>query len=101
MILRHEVNGAAHFDLMLEVEGEDRLLTWQLARWPLAVGESCPAPELPPHRRHYLDFEGEISGGRGQVTRVAAGTWAADGDAIVLHDGIALHRSDTIVTRLR
>lgn len=85
--MRHEVNGAAHFDLMLEVEGADRLQTWQLERWPLAVGETCAVRELAPHRRHYLDFEGELSGGRGCVARVAAGHWRAEPDLLVL-DGL-------------
>lgn len=98
--MRHEVNGAAHFDLMLEVEGNDRLLTYQLARWPLAVGESCAAPELPPHRRRYLDFEGEISGGRGHVSRVQSGTWQADGALLVLQGGIKLRWNSGTIERV-
>lgn len=96
--MRHEVNGAAHFDLMLEVAGQDRLRTLQMARWPLAVGETCAAPELPPHRRDYLEYQGEVSGGRGRVQRVAAGHWTGDDSDIALDGAIVLRwNSGTIV----
>lgn len=62
-----------HFDLMLEENG--KLLTWALAIWPLKVEESTKALSLPPHRLAYLDYEGEISGGRGHVYRVASGSY--------------------------
>lgn len=32
------------------------------------------ATRLPPHREAYLDYEGDVSGGRGRVLRIAAGT---------------------------
>lgn len=76
MILEHSVNGGVHFDLMLEVAGQELLRTFQFARWPLAVGEACACVQLADHRRAYLDYEGEISGGRGSVRRVSAGTWS-------------------------
>lgn len=90
VILRHSVNGGEHFDLMLEVPGQEKLRTWQLAKWPLDPGESCKAREIEPHRRAFLDYEGEISGGRGHVQRVMAGTWRDDGGAIALNDGTRL-----------
>ena len=100
VILAHTVNGATHCDLMLEVAGQEKLRTYQLSRWPLAVGESCDCERLDDHRRVYLDYEGEISGGRGFVERVAAGTWTGD---IVLHpeDGetVPLAIADASVTR--
>ncbi|MCG3183600.1 MAG: hypothetical protein ICCCNLDF_01705 [Planctomycetes bacterium] len=76
VILEHSVNGGVHFDLMLEVAGQELLRTFQLARWPLAVGEACACVQLADHRRVYLEYEGEISGGRGTVRRVAAGSWS-------------------------
>lgn len=85
VILEHTVNGAVHFDLMLEVEGQDRLRTLQLARWPLLPGEEVALTELPPHRRHYLTYQGEVSGNRGTVRRVETGTWAQAGAIIVLN----------------
>lgn len=78
MILEHSVNGSVHFDLMLEVAGQELLRTFQLARWPLAVGEACVCAQLADHRRAYLDYEGEVSGGRGSVQRVAAGSWSGE-----------------------
>ena len=99
VILRHEVNGAAHFDLMLEIAGQSPLRTLQLARWPLAMGESCAATELPPHRREYLDYEGEVSGGRGQVTRVGRGVWKGQGNNIELDDGTMLNLDKGVILR--
>ncbi|MCC7508702.1 MAG: hypothetical protein IT464_04970 [Planctomycetes bacterium] len=94
VILEHTVNGAVHFDLMLEIAGQDLLRTLQLARWPLAAGESASCSELAPHRRAYLTYEGEVSGGRGSVKRVETGTWSsADGQMV-------LQASDGRVTRL-
>jgi hypothetical protein len=78
VILAHTVNSATHYDLMLEVEGLELLRTYQLAQWPLAVGESCACTQIGDHRRAYLEYEGEISGGRGVVRRVASGNWFGD-----------------------
>jgi hypothetical protein len=84
VILEHTVNGEAHFDLLLEQAGVERLRTLQLARWPLAPGQSCVARELPPHRHLYLTFEGPLSGGRGDVRRIEQGRWRDDGAHILL-----------------
>jgi hypothetical protein len=98
VILAHTVNGLTHFDLMLDV-GEV-LLTYQLVRWPLAAGESCAAPRIGDHRRAYLEYEGEVSGGRGSVKRVQAGTWhEADGD-IALSTGERLRVEGGEIFRL-
>lgn len=59
-----------HFDLMLEHAG--LLRTWALEKLP-AAGESVVAERLPDHRLAYLDFEGDVAGNRGQVSRVDAG----------------------------
>lgn len=91
VILEHTVNGAAHFDLMLEVEGQEKLRTYQLAKWPLEVSASCAVERLDDHRRLYLEFEGEIAGGRGVVRRVLSGTWSGE---------ITLHSADGTVFQL-
>jgi hypothetical protein len=65
VILAHAVNGLTHFDLMLEVAGQEKLRTYQLARWPLVVGEACVAPQIGDHRRVYLTYEGS------EIRRVA------------------------------
>ena len=74
VLLRHETPPgyvrATHLDLMLE--WGPSLRTWALAELPSA--DKCVvAEELSPHRREYLDYEGEVSTGRGSVVRVAAG----------------------------
>ena len=77
VILRHDPGENSthprHWDLMLEVAGV--LRTWALSGEPRA-GELIPARQLPNHRLAYLDYEGEISGGRGTVVRCDAGTFA-------------------------
>lgn len=56
----------SHWDIMIE-EGED-LLTWALLDEPFSqvIQES---QRLNNHRLEYLEYEGEISGGRGNVKR--------------------------------
>jgi len=55
-----------HWDFMLERAGA--LQTWRLAKPPDAEG-SIEAEALADHRLAYLDYEGPVSGGRGEVTR--------------------------------
>ncbi len=72
VILHHCVNGSEHWDLMIEHKGV--LLTWQLDKEPVNLS-SLPirARRIDDHRVAYLDYEGEISGNRGEVWRVDAG----------------------------
>ena len=66
----------SHWDFMLE--DEDVLLTWALAQHPTALeaeGSPIVAAQLADHRLAYLDYEGPVSGNRGHVTRVDAGTF--------------------------
>ncbi|GIK52370.1 MAG: hypothetical protein BroJett014_13430 [Planctomycetota bacterium] len=84
VILAHSVNGGVHFDLLLEVQGQERLRACQLEQRLAAAGESCPWRELEPHRRLYLSFEGEVSGDRGQVRRVEQGSYSQDGARLSL-----------------
>ena len=76
VVLRHEMPDgsarASHFDLMLE-HGQS-LRTWAVAGLP-SVGQELQAEELADHRLAYLDYEGEVSAGRGSVTRAAAGVY--------------------------
>ena len=76
VILLHEmpvncVRGT-HLDLMLEQGG--MLRTWAMGQLP-ATGETMIAERLQDHRLAYLDYEGEISGGRGCVSKVDAGEY--------------------------
>ena len=76
VILEHHYQGV-HWDFMLETE--TLLRTWRLDQPPQ---ENCEisATALPDHRRMYLDHEGEVSGGRGQVVQWDTGDfeWIAD-----------------------
>jgi len=71
VILEHDLP-TLHWDFMLE-DGAV-LQTWKLATAP-AAGPAIAATFLSAHRLMYLDYEGPVSGGRGQVTRWDAGTF--------------------------
>jgi hypothetical protein len=76
VILQHILpDGSEHWDLGID-QGET-LATWQLLQDPalLASGrlQAVPARRIADHRRAYLDYEGPVSGNRGQVTRVERG----------------------------
>jgi hypothetical protein len=76
VILFHETPDNAprptHFDLMFEHAG--MLRTWAVEKLPTA-GEAVIGQRLADHRLAYLDYEGEISAGRGRVTRVEEGDY--------------------------
>jgi DNA polymerase ligase (LigD)-like protein len=91
VILQHDTptgyERPPHFDLMLEA-GE-ALRTFALPHWP-EPGETVNAEQLADHRLAYLDYQGAISGGRGEVTRQEAGQYEIENDT-----------SDTLLVRLR
>jgi hypothetical protein len=73
-----------HFDLMLEVRG--KLRTWRLASPPVA-GVVQRVEASFDHRLVYLDYEGELSGGRGHVRRWDRGQYlgeAGDSDTVTI-----------------
>lgn len=74
VLLRHEMpegsDRPSHDDLMLERDSD--LFTLELLE-PLSSGVVASARELPPHRKHYLDYEGAISSNRGSVRRIDRG----------------------------
>ncbi|MSR30148.1 MAG: hypothetical protein EXR99_01460 [Gemmataceae bacterium] len=61
-----------HFDFMLE-DG-DTLLTFRLSSFP--GQKPFFAEQIGNHRQLYLDYEGPVSGGRGQVSRMDFGDFA-------------------------
>jgi DNA polymerase Ligase (LigD) len=71
VLLEHNWNGV-HWDFMLEA-GET-LRTWAIDA-PIVAGRDLPARALGNHRKSYLDYEGAISGNRGKVRRLDAGTY--------------------------
>jgi hypothetical protein len=94
VVLEHD-HPELHWDLMLEAG--DVLQTWRLAN-PPAPGCAIEATALPDHRRIYLDYEGPVSGNRGNVKRWDAGcfTEAAASTAehrVILVDGTKLRGS--------
>ena len=72
VVLHHTGIDEPHFDLMLELIPGSELSTWRLPHWPPLAGDQFTP--LPKHRRDYLEYEGPVSGDRGQVKRIAAGT---------------------------
>lgn len=58
---------------MLE-DDRGTLQTWALTEAP-CLDRQIYADALPPHRTEYLDYEGPISGDRGEVTRWIEGTY--------------------------
>jgi hypothetical protein len=73
VILHHTGFGEPHFDLMFETSPGSDLLTWRSDAWPID-----PQSKLTPiaiHRGTYLDYQGEVSGGRGNVRRIHASTF--------------------------
>lgn len=77
-ILQHTLpDGTSHIDWLVEVDPApaDRVPTFRLDRRPDEPGGAeFRAERLPDHRRMYLSYEGPVSGGRGEVERVAEGS---------------------------
>ena len=70
VVLAHHTT-PLHYDLMLE--HGDTLATWSFEEAPSRDGQPCRL--IQDHRKAYLDYEGEVSGGRGRVERRDAGTF--------------------------
>ena len=73
-ILEHDWP-SRHWDLFLEAEGV--LKAWRLLAEP-RPGLTVPAELAADHRLLYLDYEGEVQGGRGTVKRWDAGTFCGE-----------------------
>jgi hypothetical protein len=71
VILRHEGVETPHFDLMFQTRPGSMLATWRSPVWRPAG--PIDLEQLPDHRAAYLTFEGELTGGRGNVRRVEQG----------------------------
>jgi hypothetical protein len=76
VILEHD-HPFLHWDLMLEAGNV--LRAWRLLE-PPEPGRTIRAEALGDHRSIYLDYEGPVSGNRGNVRRWDAGafTWELD-----------------------
>ena len=68
--------GASHFDWLIDRDGVSPLLSfrlWERVDLCRPPREGMRAERMGDHRRAYLEYEGEVSGGRGEVKRVAEG----------------------------
>jgi hypothetical protein len=86
VVLRHEGVAEPHFDLMIESKPGGALMTWRLAQWPIT--RAVQPLRLGDHRREYLEYEGEVSGGRGWVKRIERGECEldlSDGAECIVH----------------
>lgn len=76
VVLEHTLpDGGFHFDWMIEradSEEDRRLITWRSACRP-DLFTDFRGERIGDHRAVYLEFEGDLSGGRGRVVRVASG----------------------------
>ncbi len=77
VLLRHEqADGSWHYDWLLARPGEPegRLVSFRVSdRVDAGAVAVFDAEAMADHRREYLEYEGEVSGGRGMVVRVARG----------------------------
>ena len=73
VLLQHETGDGLHWDFMIEVPGREFLPTWRLAENPIGRAGEIAAEPIGEHRRLYLDYEGDIGGGRGRVRCVDRG----------------------------
>ena len=110
VILFHEMPSdaarASHWDFMLE-DG-DNLRTWALECEP-ADGASANATLLAAHRLHYLDYEGPVSGNRGNVSQWDRGSysiveqteqrWVVDLEGRRMVGRATLQRSEVVASR--
>lgn len=81
VLLLHELpDGSSHFDWMLARDAAGPLVTFRVTERIDAGVRAFVATRLPDHRRVYLTYEGDVSGGRGRVRRVAEGSVAIEVD---------------------
>jgi hypothetical protein len=71
-------DGSAHVDWMIgsaEASADLPVLTFRLPQRleELKPGLAVPITRMPDHRRAYLDYEGPVSSGRGEVLRISRG----------------------------
>jgi hypothetical protein len=72
VVLHHTQIAQPHYDFLFELEPGSALAAVRCGDWPPNQGTQFE--RIKNHRRAYLEYEGEISGGRGHVRRVASGT---------------------------
>jgi hypothetical protein len=86
VILHHTGYREDHYDFMLERDGV--LKTWTIHA--LDFTRPQKAVRNFDHRIAYLDYEGEISGGRGAVKRVRGGEYTVESESIFVLEGVRI-----------
>jgi hypothetical protein len=71
VILWHHDIAEPHYDLMFETSAASDLATWRSTLWPIESPTSLI--RLRDHRRAFLNYEGQLTGQRGSVQRIATG----------------------------
>ncbi|MBI5864112.1 MAG: hypothetical protein HZB38_06360 [Planctomycetes bacterium] len=72
-LLEHTTADGVHWAFLLEAPSQPLLLTWRLTKNPLEHAGPIDAERIQDHRPIYLEFEGELTGGRGVVRRLDRG----------------------------
>jgi hypothetical protein len=72
VVLHHRGIPEPHYDLMFDLGEGGPLATWRSPDWPIV--QPTALTRLADHRREYLTYEGEVSGDRGTVDRIAEGS---------------------------
>jgi hypothetical protein len=72
VILLHTGHGPDHVDLMIEQPAD--LATWRIEPPPAKFSCLIVARSLAAHRLAYLDYQGPVSAGRGEVRQIEVGT---------------------------
>ena len=74
VVLHHTGIAEEHYDLLMELKGEEKLPAWRVFCGPEEWEEGeLGAVRIQDHRAAYMTYEGAISGGRGEVKRGAEG----------------------------
>ena len=71
VILWHHDIDEPHYDMMFESAPGSDLATWRSLVWP--IEPQTPVIRLRNHRRVFLDYQGQLTGQRGSVQRIATG----------------------------
>ena len=109
-------DAGSHFDWMIEQPDTDedrRLMTWRCVSSPAEPDWDGSCELINMHRSLYLAYEGPISGGRGEVQRVAQGEVLQQrlevdqielsirwGNRVVRYSGCSMNQTNRWVFRL-
>lgn len=102
VILRHTLpDGSWHYDWLVQRSAKptDPVPTFRTAHSRPDEPGSFEAEQIGDHRALYLDYEGEVSGGRGDVARMVTGevlsaSWSDD------HIGLEVRYQDKVIVYL-